>query len=110
MVSFFFRKIWNTKWLMLCLLIGNILLIGIVSSAPMYQQATMQRIFLKNLEIYRQENEEHPAFAGERAIVNNTFRHYNRNNNRRNGFVFVRAAFANILFSRGSNDTVAYNI
>jgi len=49
MTAFLFRKIWKNKWLVLSLLIGNILLVGIVSATPLYTQATMQRMLLQDL-------------------------------------------------------------
>jgi putative ABC transport system permease protein len=54
---------WNNKWLMLSLLVGNIFLIGIVSSAPMYSQATLQRIYIKNMEWQQYEQGRHPTIA-----------------------------------------------
>ncbi len=40
---------WKNKWMMLCLLIGNILLVGIVSGTPLYSHATMQRMYLDTM-------------------------------------------------------------
>ena len=46
---------------MLCLLIGNIMLIGIVSGTPIYTQAAMQRILIKDMEHMQVERNTHPA-------------------------------------------------
>jgi len=63
MLSFLFRKMWNNKWMMLSLLIGNILLIGIVSSAPMYVRATLQRVLIRDLQQAQVTNRRFPATA-----------------------------------------------
>ena len=47
--------------MMLSLLIGNILLIGIVSSAPLYVRATLQRILIKDLQQYQVNENKYPA-------------------------------------------------
>jgi len=54
---------WNNKWMMLSLLVGNILLIGIVSSAPMYVQATLQRVLIRDMEQSQIDRGRFPAIA-----------------------------------------------
>lgn len=49
MLRFVFQKIWNKKWLFLSLLLGNLLLVAIVSSGPMYSQASLQRALMHDL-------------------------------------------------------------
>lgn len=61
MTSFLLKKMWKNKWMVLCLLLGNILLVGIVSATPLYTQATMQRILLQDMRIFGQEENQHPA-------------------------------------------------
>jgi len=61
MISFLMRKIWKNKWMMICLLIGNILLIGIVSATPLYINATMRRILYQGMRQYQIEHEVHPT-------------------------------------------------
>jgi len=63
MISFLLRKMWNNKWMMLSLLVGNILLIGIVSSAPMYVQATLQRVLTRDMEQSQIDRGRFPAIA-----------------------------------------------
>ncbi len=70
MISFLIRKMWKNKWMMLCLLIGNILLVGIVSGTPLYSQATMQRILQKDLQSYQIEQNSHPATVNLRYTFN----------------------------------------
>jgi len=60
-IDFLFRKMWKNKWMMLCLLIGNILLLGIVAATPLYTQATMERILQQNFRRYAHEANRHPA-------------------------------------------------
>ena len=63
MVSFLIRKMWKNKWLMLSLLIGNILLVGIVSGTPLYSEAIIQRVLIKNMQQMQLEKNAHPATA-----------------------------------------------
>ena len=49
MTGFLFRKMWKRRWLILCLLMGNILLVGTISATPMYNNATMTRILRENM-------------------------------------------------------------
>jgi len=63
MLSFLLRKMWNNKWMMLSLLVGNILLIGIVSSAPMYVRATLQRVLVRDMQEFQLTRGQFPALA-----------------------------------------------
>ena len=49
MLRFVIRKMVNKKWMVLALLIGNILLVSITASNPMYTQAVLQRTLLNEL-------------------------------------------------------------
>ncbi len=71
MISFLIRKMWKNKWMMLCLFIGNILLVGIVSGTPLYSHATMQRILQKDLDASQIANNAHPATMTMRYTFNN---------------------------------------
>jgi len=64
MISFLLRKVWKNKWMMICLLVGNILLVGIVSATPLYINATMRRILYQGLRQYQIENEVYPTVMG----------------------------------------------
>ena len=46
---------------MLCLLIGNVLLIGILSGTPIYVQAAMQRILIGDFEQIQRDRNIHPT-------------------------------------------------
>jgi len=57
-IGFLFRKMWKCRWLMLCLLMGNILLVGIIAATPMYNASTMTRILrgeMQNIQITRNQ-------------------------------------------------------
>ena len=72
MISFLLSKIWKNKWIMLCLLIGNVMLIGIVSGTPIYTQASMQRILIKDMEQVQIDRNVHPAIMEVGYNFNNT--------------------------------------
>jgi len=61
MIDFLLRKMWKNKWMMVCLLVGNILLIGIVAATPLYTQATMERILQQQFRRLGQDTGRHPA-------------------------------------------------
>ena len=49
MLRFVLHKLISKKWLALCLLIGNILLVAVASSNPLYTDAVLQRALTKHL-------------------------------------------------------------
>ena len=61
MFQFIFRKIISKKWLFLSLLIGNILLIGITASNPMYMNAVTQRMLTDALEDQLEAKNAYPS-------------------------------------------------
>lgn len=61
MLRFIFRKIASKKWMFLALLIGNILLISIACSNPMYADAVMQRMLDDDLEAYISSRNAYPG-------------------------------------------------
>ena len=63
MLSFLWRKMWKNKWMMVCLLIGNLLLVGIVAATPLYINATMRRILYQDMRSYQLENDTFPAMV-----------------------------------------------
>ncbi|MCL2527004.1 MAG: ABC transporter permease [Defluviitaleaceae bacterium] len=76
MTMFLLRKMWKNRWLMLCLLVGNILLIGIASATPLYSQATMERILQQELTRYQRDNNRHPAILSLRLTHNQSHNPY----------------------------------
>lgn len=61
MLTLLFRKMRNTKWMVLCLLIGFIMASAMMSTIPIYMNASLQRMLVKDMEEYQLENEEYPG-------------------------------------------------
>lgn len=59
MIEFLYQRIRNNLWLYLFLLFGAILSVAIFSSIPMYSNAMLQRMLIKDLEIQQQETDIH---------------------------------------------------
>ena len=57
----------SKRWMVLALLIGNILLISITASNPMYTQAVLQRTLNNTLQGYLTEKNRYPATVALRA-------------------------------------------
>lgn len=63
------KKLWNKKWMMACLLIGNILLIAVASGTPMYTNGVVNRVLIKSFVNYLEENNSYPfSIEGEKII------------------------------------------
>ena len=67
MLRFVIRKMVSKKWMVLALLIGNILLVSITASNPMYTQAVLQRTLLTNFNNYLTERNRYPGLHVLRA-------------------------------------------
>ncbi|MCR5742155.1 MAG: ABC transporter permease [Lachnospiraceae bacterium] len=61
MFKFLLSKLMHKKWMVLCLLIGNILLISIAVSYPMYKQASLNRMLNDEFNNYREKNAGNPG-------------------------------------------------
>jgi len=70
MIRFLWHKIWKNKWLTLCLLIGNILLVGIVTATPLFTSATMQRILQEEMRQVQHSQNTYPAIMHGGYIFN----------------------------------------
>ncbi len=70
MLIFVLRKMLNKKWLMAALLIGNILLVSIAASSPMYTKASLQRMLTETFSDYVEENGRYASTAYLVATVN----------------------------------------
>lgn len=55
-----FRKMLKNKWLELSLLFGLVLSVALVSSMPIYTEAILQRMLVKELEQYQLSSNEYP--------------------------------------------------
>ncbi len=72
MLRFIFQKLMNKKWLILCILIGNILLVGIACCNPMYTHAALQKMLTKNMNRSLQEENRYPCMELITAKLSNT--------------------------------------
>ena len=61
MFSLMIQKLLHKKWMVLCLLIGNILLLAVVVSHPMYRVSSFQKMLTDEFVAYQEENGEWPA-------------------------------------------------
>ena len=61
MLKFVFRKMLNKKWMILSLLVGNLFLISIAMSGPMYIGAVTQNLLTRSLSDSYRATGEYPA-------------------------------------------------
>lgn len=61
MFSLMLHKLMHKKWMVLCLLIGNILLISVAASYPMYRVSSFQKMLLDEFKTYQSEENCWPA-------------------------------------------------
>lgn len=61
MFRFMIQKLRHKKWLVICLLIGNILLVAVAAGYPMYKNASLQRMLSDEFDAYAEKNGEHPG-------------------------------------------------
>ncbi|ULL15775.1 ABC transporter permease [Paenibacillus sp. H1-7] len=55
------RKMIKNKWLELSLLLGLIISVGLVSSMPIYTNAILQRLLVKDLELLQDNTQQYPG-------------------------------------------------
>jgi len=70
MFKFVLEKLLHKKWIILCLLIGNVLLVGIASCNPMYMRASLQKMLTSSLNAYLEENNEYPLIVDLAVNIN----------------------------------------
>jgi len=75
MLRFVVRKMMRKRWMVLALLIGNILLISITASNPMYTQAVLQRTLTNTLQEYIETQNSYPMAV---TITANASAKYNQ--------------------------------
>ena len=61
MFRFMIQKLRHKKWLALCLLVGNILLVAVAAGYPMYKDASLQRMLSDEFTSYGEKNGGHPG-------------------------------------------------
>ena len=67
-----FRKMINKKWMTLCLLIGFILAVAMVSSIPIYTDGVLQRMLTRDLENHQVSTGFFPDGISQRQISTQT--------------------------------------
>lgn len=70
MFKFVLEKLLHKKWIILCLLIGNVLLAGIASCNPMYMRASLQKMLTGSLNAYLEEKNEYPLIVDLAVAIN----------------------------------------
>ena len=59
----------KTKWMVLCLFIGFLMAAGMISTVPIYMDASLQRTLIKDMEAYQTQSGEFPGiYAVEREF------------------------------------------
>ncbi len=61
MFTLLFRKMRNTKWMVICLLVGFIMASAMMSTIPIYMNASLKRMLVKDMEEFQLENEIYPG-------------------------------------------------
>lgn len=70
MIRFIKQKLMHKKWMVVCLLIGNILLAAIASSNPMYRDAALEKTLKSKYSAYIEENNAYPGVLTFEASMN----------------------------------------
>lgn len=61
MLTLLLRKMRNTKWMVLCLLVGFIMASAMMSTIPIYMNASLQRMLVKDMEEFQIDNDIYPG-------------------------------------------------
>ncbi len=61
MLRLMLQKLMHKKWLVISLLIGNILLVAITASYPMYKEASMKKMLVTEFNNYQEKNSIYAA-------------------------------------------------
>ena len=61
MLTLLFRKMRNTRWMILCLFIGFLMAAGMMSTVPIYMDSSLQRILIKDMQAYQTETGLYPG-------------------------------------------------
>ena len=61
MIRFIKQKLIHKKWMVVCLLIGNILLAAIASSNPMYRDAALEKTLKSKYSAYIERKNAYPG-------------------------------------------------
>lgn len=70
MIRFIKQKLMHKKWMVVCLLIGNILLAAIASSNPMYRNAALEKTLKSKYSAYIEDTNSYPGVVTFEASMN----------------------------------------
>ena len=73
MLTLLLRKMQNTKWMVICLLVGFVMATAMTSTIPIYMHASLQRMLIKDMQAYQEESGEYPGvYAVSKTFVAGT--------------------------------------
>ena len=61
MFTLLIRKMMKTKWMVLCLFMGFLMAAGMMSAVPIYMDASLQRMLIKDMEAYQLSSGDYPG-------------------------------------------------
>lgn len=82
MIRFMKQKLLHKKWMVICLLIGNILLVAIASSNPMYRNAALQKTLTSKYANFITTENAYPGILSMEASM--------RSGNKKSGSAFKK--------------------
>jgi putative ABC transport system permease protein len=69
MLQLVLRKMVNNAWMVLCLLVGSLLAVALISSIPVYTEGILQRVLTKDLEQFQLSSAQFPG----RSVLSRSF-------------------------------------
>ena len=73
MLTLLLRKMRNTKWMVLCLLIGFVMASAMLSTIPIYMNASLKRMLVKDMENLQLTQNVYPGIYGVQSSISLTF-------------------------------------
>lgn len=55
------KRMLSNKWMVICLLIGSIIAVALISSIPLYTNGVLQRMLVRDLENFQTQNSVYPG-------------------------------------------------
>jgi putative ABC transport system permease protein len=69
MLTLVLRKMLSNTWMVLCLLLGSLLAVALISSIPVYTEGILQRLLTKDLEQFQLTSQQYPG----RSVMERSF-------------------------------------
>ncbi|MBR1752709.1 MAG: ABC transporter permease [Ruminococcus sp.] len=70
MFTLLLRKMRNTKWMVFCLLIGCVMACAMMATIPIYMNASLQRMLVKDLETFQNDYDIYPGMYNTKYALN----------------------------------------